>query len=228
MIKPRIHVAFLAKKENIEYLAVRRSIDELYIIHTSDQDELADYLINKFSKFGITVTPIRVISDDFTNILSSTLSALDSQKLDLCDIEFSVSSENCMMTLAACISATIVRASILCVKGNEVFNISEVWPSELVNLTHQKREILSYLERNNKPVHQKEIAEETGIRQSGLSRHLRSLELAGYVTRFRISRSKQVQITELGCAVLHHKQIRKRRIWSSYNPQLLENIQTVG
>ncbi len=132
------------------------------------------------------------------------------------------------MTLAACICAMIIKASILLAKGSEIFNISEVWPSEIVNLTHQKYEILDFLESFDKSVHQKEMARETGIRQSGLSRHLRDLELAGYVTRSRINRHKYVQITKLGCAVLHQKQIRKRRIWSSHVLQIPKRLQTVG
>ena len=228
MTNPKIHVAFLGMLKNIEHIAVRRSIDELILVYTSSQDDDADSLINKFANLGITVSPVRVVPNNFTNILSSTLNALDSQKFDQYDIEFSISSENCTMTLAACICAMIVKAAILLVRDTEIFNISEVWPSEIVNITHQKRVILRCLENYTKPVYQKEMAEETGIRQSGLSRHLRNLELAGYVTRSRIDRHKHVQITELGCAVLHHKQIRKKRIWSSYAPQMPKRIQTVG
>ncbi|MGD9396926.1 MAG: winged helix-turn-helix transcriptional regulator [Candidatus Thorarchaeota archaeon] len=228
MTNPTIHVAFLGMLKNIEHIAVRRRIDELILIYTNNQEDDAESLINKFVNLGITVSPVRVVPNNLTNILSSTLNALDSQKFDQCTIEFSISSENCTMALAACICAMIVKASLLLVRGNEILNISEVWPSEIVNLTHQKCEILSCLESYDKPVHQKEMAADTGIRQSGLSRHLRNLELAGYVTRSRINRHKHVQITDLGCAVLHHKQIRKRRIWSSYAPQMPKRIQTVG
>jgi len=228
MTKPIIHIAFLGNLKDIEYISVRRRIDKIILVHTGEKNEAADSLIHKFTNLGLTVSPVKVVPNDFTNILSSTLNALDSQKFDQYDIELSIASENCTMTLAACICAAIVKASILYVRGNGIFNISEIWPSELVNLTHQKREILSYLKNYDKPIHQKEMAEETGIRQSGLSRHLRKLELAGYVTRSRIARNKHVQITELGCAVLHHKQIRKRRIWCSYESQMPVRIQTVG
>ena len=154
MTNQKIHVAFLGVLENIEHISVRRSVDELILIYTSNQDAAAEFLSSKFVNLGITVSPVRVVLNDFTNILSSTLNAIDSQKFDQCDIEFSISSENCTMILAACICAMIVKASILLVVGNEVFNISEVWPSEIVNLTHQKREILSCLENYDKPVHQ--------------------------------------------------------------------------
>jgi len=228
MARPKIHVAFFENIKSIEHLVARRRIDELILVHSWEQEDIVSLLIDKYSDFGITVTSVSVSSDDFINILSSSLNALDSQTLDQSDVEFSISTDDCIMTLAACICAAIVKASVICFKKDKTFNIPEIWPSELVNLTSQKREILSYLESCDRPVHQKEVAEETGIRQSGVSRHLRNLELAGYITRLRISRYKHVQITELGCAVLHHKQIRKRRFWSSYTTFASEKIQTVG
>lgn len=228
MLKPKIHVALLGKQKTIEHIAIRRSIDELILVYSREKLDIADNLIKQFSNLGITVVPVRVVLTDFTSILSSILRALDHRKLDDYQVEFSMTSGQCVMTLAACVAAAIVRASIIYTTGTESFQISEVWPSELVNLTHKKCEILDYLETHDSPVHQKEISKHTGIRQSGVSRHLRDLEMAGYVRRTRKARKKQVQITELGSTILHHKQIRKRRLWSSYSSRTLESIQTVG
>ena len=228
MAKPKIHIAFFGNMKNIEYLAVKRCIDELIIVYGWEEEEDVNKFIDKYSDLGLIVIPVKVAQNDFTNILSSTLNAVDSQKLDHYDIEVSVTTDDCIMTLAACISAAIVKASIICVQNDELVNISEIWPSELVNLSFQKREILGYLDSCERPVHQKDLAEDTRILQSGLSRHLRNLELAGYVTRSRVSRFKQVSITELGRAVLHHKQIRKRRLWSSYALPVANRIQIGG
>jgi DNA-binding MarR family transcriptional regulator len=227
-MKPIIHVALLGNQKAIEHLAIRRSIDELIIVYSKKKIELAEKLIEKFSNLGIIVESIGVESNDFNNTLSSILSTLDNRKFDEYQIEFSITSEHCIMTLAACVAAAITKASVLFATGAEILQISEVWPSELVNLTHKKREILEYLENFGCPITQKEISRNTGIRQSGVSRHLRDLELAGYIRRNRVARIKQVQITELGSAILHHKQIRKRRLWSSYANQTSEVIQTVG
>ncbi len=228
MLKPKIHVALLGKQKTIEHIAIRRSIDELILVYSREKLDIADNLIKQFSNLGITVVPVRVVLTDFTSILSSILRALDHRKLDDYQVEFSMTSGQCVMTLAACVAAAIVRASIIYTTGTESLQISEVWPSELVNLTHKKREILDYLETHDSSVHQKEISKHTGIRQSGVSRHLRDLEMAGYVRRTRKARNKQVQITELGSTILHHKQIRKRRFWSTYSSRTLESIQTVG
>jgi DNA-binding MarR family transcriptional regulator len=228
MAKPKIHIAFFGITKNIEYLAVRRCIDEFIVIHNWEQEDVVNRLIDKYSNLGITVIPVRVVPNDFTSILSSSLNSIDSQKLDQYDIEVSVATDDCIMVLAACIFAAIVKASIVYVQHDEIFSISEIWPSELVNLSFQKREILCYLDSCEKQAHQKEVAEEIGIRQSGLSRHLQSLELAGYVTRSRISHCKHVSITELGRAILHHKQIRKRRVWGSYAQPIAGSIQMAG
>ncbi len=228
MTKQKIHVAFIGKQKTLEQLAIRRSIDKLIIVYSQEQKPLADRSIEHFSSFGIVVESVCVLSDDFYNILSSILSALNQRKFDDYQIEFSISSENSVIILAACVAAAITKASILFTSDIGPLQISEVWPSELVNLTLKKREILDYLENSGNPVAQKEISRNTGIRQSGISRHLRDLELAGFVERDRIARIKQVQITELGSVILHHKQMRKRRVWDAFANRAIEGLQTVG
>ncbi|MFW9787307.1 MAG: MarR family transcriptional regulator [Candidatus Thorarchaeota archaeon] len=228
MTTPKIHVAILGNQKTIQHLAVRRRIDRLLIVFPREKLELANNLVEQFSNLGVPVEPVDVVVSDFNSILSSILAALNRQKFDDHNIEFSITTGNCIMTLAACVAAAIVNASVICAIGSELPYLSEVWPSELVNLTNKKHEILKYLDSFNTPVTQKEISRDTGIRPSGVSRHLRDLELAGYIRRYRIARIKQVQITELGSAILHHKQLRRRRIWSSYMNRTSEGIQTVG
>ena len=228
MTKPKILVAWLGKPSTVERIAIRRRVDQLLLVFTRNHLENAEYIMDKFSTLGIPIIPIRVTPSDFANTLSSILRALDNQTLDKYHVEFSVISGNTIMTLAASVAAAIVKASILCNEENDIFEISEIWPAELVNLTHKKREILSFLESYDSAVYQKDISKETGICQSSVSRHIHDLELAGYVTRVRIARKKHVQITELGSTILHHKQLRKRRIWGSYATQVAESVQTMG
>ena len=82
MTKPKIHVALLGKQRTIEHLAIRRSIDELIIVYPKEKLELADNIIEQFSNLGIGVEPVIVVSNDFNNILSSILLALDHRKFD--------------------------------------------------------------------------------------------------------------------------------------------------
>jgi DNA-binding MarR family transcriptional regulator len=228
MTIPKIHVTLLGKKSSIEHLAVKRQIDDLIIVYPQEKRELANCLVEQFSNYGISVEAVSVVSNDFSNILSTILATLNQRKFDKYQIEFSITSGHCIMTLAGCVAAAIVRASVICASGIEIPLLSEVWPSELVNLTHKKNVILEYLESVDSPITQKEVSRNTGIRPSGVSRHLRNLELAGYVRRNRVARIKHVQITELGSAMLHHKQLRKRRIWCSLTHYTTEGIQTVG
>ena len=158
MTKPTIHVALLGRQKAIENIAIRRSIDELVLVHSLENLEIARSLCDNFTNLGVDVNPVRVNANDFNNTLSSILRALNHQKLDDYQIEFSNNSGHCIMTLAACVAAAIVKASVLCTIGTESFQLLKVWPSQLVNLTHKKREILDYLETHGSPVQQKEIS----------------------------------------------------------------------
>lgn len=226
MTKPKLLVAMLGKPNSVECVVIRRRIDKLYLVFTDAEYDSASTLIEKFSSLGIQVTPIHIQNVTFTNILSTTLKSLNQQTLDKYEVEFSVSTGNTLMVLASCIAAAIVNASILSNDDNCSIQISELWPSKLVNITHKKRQILSFLESYNDSINQKEISKETGIGQSSISRHIHDLEMAGYVTRTRIDNMKVVKISELGTTILHQKQIRKRRIWDSYSFEHPESIQT--
>lgn len=228
MTKPKILVAMLGKPKAVEQFALRRRTDELFLIFTNEELKLASTLMEKFSTLGMQVTPIHIQSLKFSNILNSVLRALNRNSLDDYEVEFSVSSGNSVMILGVCIAAAIVNASILYSEENSLVDISELWPANLVNVTHKKRQILSFLESYNGSINQKDISRKTGICQSGISRHIRDLESAGYVIRSRVARKKVVKISELGSTILHHKQIRKRRIWGSYNIEAPVSIQTVS
>jgi len=228
MTKPKILVALLGEPTAVERIVIRRRIDELFLVFSDEELELAEFLIAKFSTLGMQIVSIHIESLRFSNILSSILRALDHQTVDYYDVEFSLSSGNPLMILATCVAAAIVNASVICTEGDSFVEMSEVWPAKLVNITYKKRQILNFLESYNGSINQRDISRETGICQSGVSRHLRDLELAGYVTRTRVSRKKVVKISELGSTILHHKQIRKRRIWDSYSMEAPAGVQTMG
>jgi DNA-binding MarR family transcriptional regulator len=230
MIKPIIHVAVMGSQfqNAVEHLVIRRRVDEIILVYGQEYNDQAENLLSRFVSLCLSVSPVPVVSDDFTNVLSSILKALDHHRLDDYDVEFSVSSCNNIMAIAVSVAAAITQSSILFINSINSRDISEIWPSELVNLTHKKQELLSYLDRQDCSIHQKTISEATGIMQSGISRHLHDLERAGYITRYRDSRNKQVRITELGSTVFHQKQIRKRRVWSSFVFRTPQSYETVG
>ena len=192
------------------------------------KDEAKNYFDEKFSKLGMNVNLIHIQSLRFSNILSTILRSLNHHTFDDYDLEFSVSSGTPVLILGTCIAAAIVNASIIYTEGSSPIEISEIWPAKLVNITYKKRQILSFLEQYSDSINQKDISKETGICQSGISRHIRDLEIAGYVTRTRIARKKVVKISELGSIILHQKQIRKRRIWAPFSIETPTGIQTVS
>jgi CRISPR locus-related DNA-binding protein len=218
----------LGTLNTVERIAFRRRIDSLYLIFADDEIDIATSIIEKFSSLGIQVTPIHIYELTFSNTLSEILKALNQKTLNDFDIEFAVSNGKSTLILACCIAAAIVNVSVINTDSSCLDEIPELWPSKLVNLTHKKRQILSFLDNHNDSINQKKISQEIGIGQSCISRHLRDLESAGYVTRIRVARKKTVKISNLGSMILHHKQIRKRRIWDSYTYNKQVSIQTVG
>ncbi|MFW9844762.1 MAG: MarR family transcriptional regulator [Candidatus Thorarchaeota archaeon] len=227
-MKPKLLVTMLGKPNAVDRIIIRRRIDRLFLVVTDDELNQAYTLVEKFSSLGIQVSPIHIESTIFTKILSTILKVLDQRTLDDYEVEFGVSTGNTTIVIASCIAAAIVNASVFNFDNNYSIEISELWPSKLVNITHKKRQILSFLENYNDSINQKDISREIGIGQSSISRHIRDLEIAGYVTRTRIARKKVVKISELGSTILHHKQIRKRRIWDTYTFDKPLSIQTAG
>ncbi len=230
MTRPVVHVAITNVWDSIaiERIAIRRSITELVIVYPSNLECHALDLVGKFKSLGLLVMSVPVAHNNFDNTLSSILRALNEPRLDDYHIEFNVTNSSGIMTVAACMAAAIVKATVICSRESELFEIEEVWPSDLVNLTHRKRDILEYLAIQSEPISQTAITNGTGVMRSGVSRHLRDLENAGYVVRSRKARQKYVEITNLGATVLHHKQLRKRRVWGPVTDHSHPIYQVVG
>lgn len=226
MTKPEILVALLGEPGAVERILVRRRIDELFLVFTDEKHSLAEALIDKYATIGIQIIPIHIQSLNFSNIITTILRVVNQKQKDNHNIEFSISSGNPNLILAMCITAAIVNSSIICTSNDSSVDVSQIWPTKLVNLSYKKKQILNFLERYNGPIKQKEIAGEIGICQSGISRHINDLELAGYVTRIRIAREKVVEISDLGSAIIHQKELRKRRIWAPYTVETPGNIQS--
>ncbi|MGY5874140.1 MAG: winged helix-turn-helix domain-containing protein [Candidatus Thorarchaeota archaeon] len=213
--QPVVHVALLGTNSDIslESLVIRRSLDELILIHSLEEQETAFELKERFRRIHLNTTTVTVNPKDFYNTLSSILKVLDNQQFDDYTIEFSVFSENNIMTMAACVAAIILRACILSPTGDGPTGILEVSPSSMTTLTHTKKRILEYVSGYLQSVYQSDISKGTGITRSSVSRHLSDMERAGYVTRQNEGRKKFVRITDLGSVILHHKILRKRRVW---------------
>lgn len=229
MNKPVIHVAVMSEQRTeLERVIVHRPITELVFVYSIQQEAHAELIIQSFQSLGIPVVPIGVASDNFDAIMTAVLGVLNDPRLDEYHIEFNLSASKGMMTVAACMAATIVNGTLVTSTANGRSRVKEVWPHDLVNMTQRKHDILKMLAGQSSPMCQSDVSKEMGIQQSGISRHIRDLVRAGYVRRFSHSRRKFVEITDLGAAVLHHKQIRKRRHWGSHLNPVDQSSHMVG
>ncbi|NHI82784.1 MAG: ArsR family transcriptional regulator [Candidatus Thorarchaeota archaeon] len=229
MTQPTIHVAILDEEGGapIERVLMRRSVAELVIIYPMDKQELAAGILERYTALGFPVTSVSVDPYNFYSILTAVLRSLDHHRIDEYQIEFNVALSKGLLAIAACVAAAITNATILCPTADDVFEITEIWPSELMNLHRRKRDILDFLAKQPVPTYQKDITKETGIQRSGVSRHLSDLEKAGYIARIRHSRRKYVKITDLGSAILHYKHLRKRRFWGHVAELAAQPLRTV-
>ena len=228
MNKLKTLFTLLGEPSAVERILIRRCIDTLFLIFTDEKRDLASSLIERYSILGIQVIPIHIQTLKFDSILSAILRVLNNQQLDEYDVEFSISSENPILIMAICVIAAIVNSSILYIGESSAIEISEVWPAKLANISHKKKEILNFLEHFSGPINQKDIAAELGISQSGISRHVNDLELAGYITRTRVAKKKIIEISDLGSVIIHQKELRKRRIWAPYMMEANGGIQTAS
>lgn len=217
MIQQVVQVAVLDNQEskNAEHISIRRCVDEIVLIYPYTDHEHTLNLKHRYEKAGLCVRSLSIDPNNFDSILSTILKALDDHRIDNHTIEFNISCKNPSMIIAACVAAMILRAPILSVSEDGYSELIEVRPSEISTLTSQKRAILEYLSLQSKPVDQNSISKEVRISRSGISRHIRDLERAGYVIRWRDGQRKKLSITDLGLTILHHKLLRKRRIWGS-------------
>jgi uncharacterized membrane protein len=224
MIQQVVHVAVLDNQQskNVEHISIRRCVDEIVLIYPYTDSEQTLDLKHRYENAGLCVRSMSIDPNNFDGTLSTILKALDDHRIDNHSIEFNISCRNPSMIIAACVAAMILRAPILAVSEDGYSELIEVRPSELSTLTSQKRLILEYLSFQSKPVTQKRISKEVEISRSGISRHIRDLERAGYVIRWRDGRRKKVSITDLGLTILHHKLLRKRRIWGTLPLQTKE------
>jgi DNA-binding MarR family transcriptional regulator len=198
----------------LEQFIVRRPVDEIIVFHASGYTDQADLLVEKYHSLGLSATRALIEHISFPNALSEILQTLNERRFDDHTIEFSITCNNTIMTLASCIAAILLRAPIFVPEKNSLQPI-KLQPSHFVTLTSTKRRILEFVDNYSTPVLQSDISRNTSITRSCVSRHLRDLEQANYVVRASRGRQKIVSLTELGQIVLHSKLLRQNRIWAT-------------
>ena len=210
-----VHVAMIGQvwDQRIECSIIRRAVDRIVLVYDSNVSvEAHDFLVH-LQDMAIEVVPVPLEEGSFSVVLSTVLRALSRTLCDGSSVEFNITCASKIMTVVASVAAAILHGSVVYSGQSSPVDMTEVWPMELTNLTRKKMEVLQFLAEQGSPVYQRSIAKELDIPQSGISRHVKDLELAGYLSRETISRRKVVCISELGSAIMHSKRFRKKRIW---------------
>lgn len=223
MKRPVIHIAMIGSmrdcrtdgvwERSLQQSIIHRTVNQLMLVYDHELGhEVYDFL-SRTEWTGTNIIPVAIEECSFSGILSMILGILNDNRLDDFSIEFNVSCASRVMIIVASVAAAIVHGTIICSSDSSPMRMTEVWPTELTNLTTRKKEILWSLAEHSQAIYQKELGRDTGIPPSGMSRHLYDLETAGYVNRETVSGKKVVKITDLGRSVIQSKCIRKKRHW---------------
>jgi CRISPR locus-related DNA-binding protein len=225
-----IHVAVFDDylKGATERITIKCSVDGVILVYPFEEQEHALNIIKWYGNLGMQVLTVPVDQNDFQNVLSHILEAIDDYCTDSQEIEFNVTCRNPILTIAACFAAMIIRAPIISLTEEEFSKVVKIQTADITLLTSQKRKILEQLSSQAGLVNQNDIARIIELSRSNVSRHIKSLAKAGYVECWREGRKKFVQITTLGTTLLRHKLLRKRKIWGTSKLQSTKVYCSVG
>jgi len=217
-LKMRLHIATLGLYHNmlVEHVITKRGADKIAIIYTERNKEDLEGIIERHETKMVPVISRKVPPWDYHEILSTILKVV-SEHEDY-DIEFNISCGTRVMTAAAYLAALFADAPVFFVVDpdeEEIGDVIMVQPVSVVMLSEPKRKILQRLNAlGGKSDSQKSLGSRTDLGASSISKHLNSLNAAGYISRSQSGRKTRVEITNLGQIVLNLKTFRKDNIWS--------------
>ncbi len=217
-LKKRLHIATLGLYHNIlvEHVITRRGADKIAIIYTEGNEDDLDDIKRRHKTRRVPVISRKVPPWDYHEILSAILEVVHEH--ENYEIEFNISCGTRVMTAAAYMAAMFADAPVFFVMNpdkDEIGDIITVQPVSVAMLSEPKRKILQRLiELGGKSKSQKALGSRTDLGASSISKHLNSLEAAGYILRYHDGRKTCVEITNLGKIVLKLKTFRKENIWS--------------
>ncbi|MDF1540305.1 MAG: winged helix-turn-helix domain-containing protein [Candidatus Thorarchaeota archaeon] len=218
MTRPVVHVAVFDKDAThlIAKTIIHRRTDELILVGPISCIDEHQRFLEQYTSLGFQATLVDLEDFSIDEILGTLLNAVDNARLDNFDIEFNVVCNNPVVAIAACLAATMTQSLLITSGDTNLSTLSLLRPDLLLHMSQNKRRILEYLDIQYGPVPQANISRDTVVNRASVSRHLKDLIQAGYVKRTRIGRQKTAEITSLGQVVLHHKRVRKRRVWDHH------------
>ena len=214
----RLHVATLGLYQNIviEYVITRRGADKVALVYTEGNEEDLDAIQTRLESRMIPVISRKVPPWNYHEILSVILEIVAEHE-DYC-VEYNVSCGTRIMTTAAYLAALFTDSSVFFVMNPDkerIGDLIEVQPVSVTLLSEPKRLILCKISESGGSIKsQRVLGKRTDLKASSISKHLKSLEDAGYIRRSHSGRKTQVEITNLGRIVLNLKTFRKGKVWS--------------
>jgi CRISPR locus-related DNA-binding protein len=216
-MRKRLHIATLGLHRNIlvEHVIAKRGADKIAIIHTDKNMEDMEKIRQENETIGVPVITKKVNAWDFYSSLCMILEVVSDH--EEYEIEYSISCGTRVMTSAAFRAALFTDSPVFFVTTPDDIEIGDlitIEPISVVILTEPKRRILERLDELGGDIKsQSDLGSRTSLKASSISKHLTSLENAGYVRRKREGRRTYVAITELGKIVLNLKRFRRTKLW---------------
>lgn len=215
----RLHIATLGLYRNqlVEHVITKRGADKIAIIYTEKNEEYLEGLVKRLESNKIPIITKKVPPWKYHEVLSAILEIVS--KHEDHKIEYGISCGTRVMTTAAYLAALFTDSPVYFVKNpyaDEIEEIIEVQPFSVALLTKPKKKILNGLESHGGSVNsQKDLGSRVELGAGSISRHVKELCDAGYVTRKHDGKKKTIEITNLGKIVRNLKAFRKNRIWGS-------------
>ena len=217
-MRKRLHIATLGLYQNIlvEYVITRRGADKVAIIYTVGNERDLDGIMVRLEENMIPVISRKVPPWNYHEVLSGILEIVSDHE-DY-DIEYNISCGTRVMTTAADLAALFTDSPVYFVMypgKQRIGDIIEVQPVSVALLSEPKKKILKRLEECGGMLNsQRELGSRADLKASSISKHLNSLDAAGYIKRTQRGRKTRVEITNLGKIVLNLKTFRKGKVWS--------------
>ena len=217
-MRKRLHIATLGLYQNIlvEYVIARRGADKIAIVYTEGNERDLAGIEGRLEDNMIPVVSRKVPPWDYHEVLSGILEIVSDHE-DY-DIEYNISCGTRVMTTAAYLAALFTDSPVYFVMNpgkQQIGDIIKVQPVSVALLSEPKKLILQRLEESGGVIDsQRELGSRADLKASSISKHLNSLEDAGYIIRSHHGRKTRVEITNLGRIVLNLKAFRKGKVWS--------------
>jgi CRISPR locus-related DNA-binding protein len=216
-LKKRLHIATLGLYHNklVEHVITRRGADKIAIIYTEKNEEDLQGIVERHETNMVPVISRKVPPWDYHEVLCTILEVVSEHK-DY-DIEYNVSCGTRVMTAAAYRAALFTDSPVYFVMDpdkEEIGDIIEVQPVSVALLTGPKKKILQRLDELGGITNsQRDLGTRVELGASSISKHLNTLDAAGYISRNQQGRKTCVEITNLGRIVLNFKTYRKDTMW---------------